>query len=52
MHTLLFPHEVIHLENLGGQIDEVLNQKVMFGSFPGYVQRGEASHCRAVAMLD
>src|SRR5216684_413804 len=28
MHTLLFPHDIIHIENLGGQIDEVLNQKI------------------------
>ena len=27
MHTLLFPHDVIHIENLGGEIDEVLDQR-------------------------
>ena len=28
MHTLLFPHDVIHIENLGGAIDEVLDQRI------------------------
>ena len=23
MHTLLFPHDVVHIENLGGRIDEI-----------------------------
>ena len=52
MHTLLFPHDVIHIENLGGHIDQVLDQKVMFGCFPWRFQGGEASPCRAVAMLE
>lgn len=34
MHTLLFPHEVIHIENLGGDIDKVLDQRITFGCFP------------------
>ena len=28
MHTLLFPHDVIHIENLGGAIDDVLDQRI------------------------
>jgi arylformamidase len=52
MHTLLFPHEVIHIENLGGDIDKVLDQKVMFGCFPWRFQGGEAAFCRAVVFLD
>jgi kynurenine formamidase len=52
MHTLLFPHDVIHIENLGGRLDEVLDRKVMFGCFPWRFQGGEAALCRAVAILD
>jgi kynurenine formamidase len=52
MHTLLFPHDVIHIENLGGRIDDVLDQKVMFGCFPWRFQGGEAAPCRAVAIVE
>jgi arylformamidase len=49
MHTLLFPHDVIHVENLGGEIDEVLDQRVGFGCLPWRFVGGEAAFCRAVA---
>jgi kynurenine formamidase len=52
MHTLLFPHDVVHIENLGGEIDRVLDQKIQFGCFPWRFQGGEAAFCRAVAFLD
>src|SRR5436305_12593256 len=52
MHTLLFPRDVIHIENLGGDIDQVLDRKVTFGCFPWRFQGGEAALCRAVAFLD
>jgi kynurenine formamidase len=51
MHTLLFPHDVVHIENLGGAIDEVLDRRVQFGCFPWRFQGGEAAMCRAVAFL-
>jgi nucleotide-binding universal stress UspA family protein len=35
MHTLLFPHNVVHVENL----DEVLDQRIQFGCFPMEVRR-------------
>ena len=52
MHTALFPHDVIHIENLGGEIDKVLDSKVTFGCFPWRFQGDEAAFCRAVAFLD
>jgi kynurenine formamidase len=52
MHTLLFPYQVIHVENLGGAIDEVLDRRIEFGCFPWRFQGGEAAFCRAVAFLD
>ena len=52
MHTLLFPHDVIHIENLGGDIDKVLDRKIQLGCFPWRFQGGEAAFCRAVAFLE
>lgn len=52
MHTLLFPHDVIHIENLGGQIDAVLDRRIAFGGFPWRFQGGEAAFCRAVAFVE
>jgi kynurenine formamidase len=52
MHTLLFPHDIVHIENLGGQIDDVLDQKIQLGCFPWRFQGGEAALCRAVAMVE
>ncbi len=52
MHTLLFPKDVIHVENLGGDIDRVLDKRVTFGAFPWRFEGGEAAFCRAMAFLD
>ena len=52
MHTLLFPEDVVHIENLGGEIDKVLNQRINFGCFPWRFQGGEAAMCRAVAFIE
>jgi arylformamidase len=52
MHTLLFPHDVVHVENVGGEIDRVLDQRVTFGCFPWRFQGGEAAFCRAVAFVE
>jgi arylformamidase len=52
MHVELFPHDVIHIENLGGAIDEVLDRRIRFGCFPWRFEGGEAAFCRAVAFLD
>ena len=51
MHTLLFPHDVIHVENLGGHIDRILDRRVEIGCFPWRFQGGEAAFCRVVAFL-
>jgi kynurenine formamidase len=52
MHTLLFPHDIIHIENLGGAIDEVLDQRIEFGCYPWRFQGGESAFCRAVAYVE
>lgn len=52
MHTLLFPHDLVHVENIGGDIIKVLNQRVTIGVFPWRFRGGEAAMCRVVAFLD
>src|SRR3984893_1068741 len=52
MHQLLFPHDVVHVENLGGESAMVLDRKIRFGCFPWRFQGGEAAFCRAVAFVD
>jgi arylformamidase len=51
MHTYLFPFDVIHAENVGGAIDEVLDRRIEFGCFPWRFRGGEAAFCRAVAFV-
>jgi arylformamidase len=52
MHRMLFPHGIVHVENLGGQIDEVLDQRLTVGCFPWRFKGGEAAMCRVVGFLD
>ena len=53
MHTLFRkPYEMIHVENLGGEIDSILNQRVLVGCFPLKTIGGESSPCRVVAFKD
>ena len=49
MHLALFPHGVIHAENVGGEIDEVLNRRIKIGCFPWRFVDGESAFCRIVA---
>jgi kynurenine formamidase len=51
-HTLLFPKGVFHAENVGGQVDEVLNQRVWLGCFPFRFKGGEAAFSRIVAFVE
>lgn len=50
-HYGLFKHGVFHLENIGGEIDKILNQKVYIGCFPWRFVGGEAAFCRLVAFV-
>lgn len=51
MHIQVFPkpHEVIHAENLGGQINELGNRRMIVGCFPWKFVDGESSIARIVA---
>lgn len=51
MHIEMFPHEIIHAECIGGEIDLLLNQRVTVGFFPWRFVDGEASIGRMVAFL-
>lgn len=52
MHHVPFSKGITHIENIGGDIDEVLNTRCMIGAFPIPIAGGEASPCRVVAFLD
>lgn len=50
MHRELFKHGIIHVENLGGEIDKVLNERAMIGCFPLKLV-SESAPCRVVVWL-
>jgi kynurenine formamidase len=52
MHHLAFQDGCIHAENVGGNIDMVLNQRCIIGAFPWKIEGGEACPCRIMAFFD
>jgi arylformamidase len=51
MHIALFHIPIVHAENLGGDIDLVLNRRVPIGCFPWRFVGGESSISRIVAFV-
>ncbi len=53
-HNALFPHDCMHVENLGGEIGnpDLLNRRITIGVFPWMFKGGEAAFCRAVAFTE
>ena len=53
-HNALFPHDCVHVENLGGVISDpaLHNKRIVLGAFPWKFAGGEAAFCRAVAFTD
>ena len=53
-HNALFPHDCVHVENMGGQIGapELQNRRMTIGVFPWLFKGGEAAFCRAVAFVE
>jgi kynurenine formamidase len=49
MHTLLFPKMILHVENLGGDIEKVLNRRCLIAAFPFKFEGGESAYCRVMA---
>lgn len=52
MHVKLFPHGILHVECLGGEIAKLANRRCTLGVFPWKFHGGEAAFCRAVAFVD
>jgi kynurenine formamidase len=52
MHHLAFQSGCIHAENIGGDIDAVLNTRCVIGFFPLKIDGGEAGPGRCMAFLD
>ena len=52
MHFIPFPQGITHVENLGGDIEQVLNTRCTIGAFPMPLEGGEAFPCRVVAFLE
>jgi kynurenine formamidase len=52
MHHVPFRAGIVHVENVGGDIAQVLNRRCTIGCFPWRFVGGEASPCRVVAFLD
>jgi kynurenine formamidase len=50
-HNALFPHDCMHVENLGGDmgLKKLHNRRITLGAFPWKFKGGEAAFCRAVA---
>jgi kynurenine formamidase len=52
IHTTLFPHRMVAAENVGGEIDRVLNRRCTVGAFPWKLVGGDGCICRIVAFLE
>lgn len=53
-HNRLFPHNCMHIENLGGDIDhpDLQNKRLTVGCFPWKFRGGEAAFARVVAFME
>ncbi|MCH7531875.1 MAG: hypothetical protein IIB36_08985 [Gemmatimonadetes bacterium] len=53
LYNALFPHNCIHIENMGGEISspELQNQRLTIGCFPWKFKGGEAAFARTVAFV-
>jgi kynurenine formamidase len=51
-HSWAFQEGLIHAENVGGDIEKVLNTRAIIGAFPWKYEGLEASPCRIIAFYD
>jgi kynurenine formamidase len=51
-HNYGFQEGLIHAENVGGDIEQVLNQRCILGAFPWKYEGLEACPCRIIAFFD
>jgi hypothetical protein len=47
-HSYAFQEGLIHAENIGGDIEKMLNQRAVIGAFPWRYEGLEACPCRIV----
>ncbi|MBI4494934.1 MAG: cyclase family protein [Chloroflexi bacterium] len=52
MHRVPFKKEIQHVENVGGDLDQVLNRRCLIGVFPWRFEGGESSIARVVAFVE
>ena len=52
MHRIPFPKNIIHVENVGGDLDKVGTVRCKIGCFPWRFEGGEAAMSRVVAWID
>jgi kynurenine formamidase len=51
-HTWAFQEGLLHAENIGGDIELMLNKRALIGAFPWRYEGLESCPCRIVAFLD
>jgi kynurenine formamidase len=51
-HNYAFQEGLVHAENVGGDIEKVLNQRCIIGAFPWKYEGLESCPCRIVAFTD
>jgi kynurenine formamidase len=51
-HNWAFQEGLLHAENLGGDIELMLNRRAIIGAFPWRYEGLEGCPCRIVAFLD
>src|SRR5262249_28861593 len=51
-HSWAFQEGLLHAENLGGDIELMLNKRALIGAFPWRYEGLESCPCRIVAFLD
>ena len=50
-HSYAFQEGLIHAENIGGDIEKMLNQRAVIGAFPWRYEGLEACPCRIVCLM-
>jgi kynurenine formamidase len=51
MHRVPFPHNIVHAENVGGDLASIGTARCVIGAFPWKFIGGEASICRIIAFF-
>ncbi len=51
-HQMMFGRGIVHAENIGGEIDAVLNERCIVGALPWKYEGLEACPCRILAFFD